>query len=318
LNTSTTTASISTSAPRNEGASLWPDASLLGVAFIWGINIPIMKIGLDQMTNVYVFNAIRLIISSLVLAALAMRERRRGIRPNVTLPRRKIIIYAIIVSGTYQLLFLLGIARTTSGNTALIIATVPMWTALLARVFLNERLVRLAWCGLIIALAGTVIVALQKGDVSAGTEHLYGNIFILGAALAWSTGTVYSRPMLTQISPMQLSASAAVMALPLHVVFAYGGYTDAVPALQSMNLWLILIYSGVLSTGLALPMWNFGVRHAGAAHASIIQNLIPLIAIVAAWLSRGEAITTPQLFGGALILSGLIIMRLGRTKAASQ
>ena len=277
-----------------------------------------MKIGLDQMNNAYVFNAIRLVISSLVLAALAVRERRRGILPNTTLPRRKIVVYAIIVSGTYQLLFLLGIARTTSGNTALIIATVPMWTALLARVFLKERLVRLAWSGLIIALAGTVIVALQKGDVSAGKQHLLGNVFILGAALAWSTGTVYSRPMLTQISPMQLSASAAVMGLPLHVLIAYGGYANAVPALQSVNLWFIIIYSGVLSTGLALPMWNFGVRHAGAAHASIIQNLIPLIAIIAAWLSRDEAVTTPQLFGGALILSGLVIMRIGRQKTAKQ
>ncbi len=287
------------------------------MAFIWGINIPIMKIGLDQMNDAYVFNAIRLVISSLVLAGFAIRERRRGILPKAGLPRRKVVTYSIIVSGLYQLLFLLGIARTTSGNTALIIATVPMWTALLARVFLAEKLLRLAWTGLVIALVGTVIVALQKGDVSVGPQHLLGNIFVLGAALSWSAGTVYSRPMLQQISPMQLSAAAAVMALPLHLLIAYGGRAAAMPVLQSIDIWLIIIYSGVLSTGLALPMWNFGVRHAGAAHASIIQNLIPLIAIIAAWFSRGETASTAQILGGLLILSGLVIMRIGRQKPAT-
>jgi len=292
-------------------ATWWPDASLIGVALIWGINIPIMKIGLDQV-DVYVFNAVRLVISALVLGAFAIRERRRGILPQPGLTKRSILIYAVIVSGLYQLLFLLGIARTASGNTALIIATVPMWTALLARVFLHEKLRKLAWCGLTIALTGTVIVAVQKSNISVAGENFVGNLFVLGAALTWAIGTVYSRPMLKKISPMQLSACSAAIGLPLHLMFAIGRYSESVQALQSANLWLIIFYSGVLSTGLALPMWSFGVRHAGAAHAAIIQNLVPLIAVVAAWISRGETITTPQLIGGTLIIGGLVIMRSTR------
>lgn len=303
-----------TEADQNTHNSVWPDASLFGVALIWGINIPIMKIGLDQV-DAYVFNAVRLVISACVLAGFALRERRQGVRPKSGLRFRALVTYALVVSGLYQLLFLLGIARTTSGNTALIISTVPMWTSLMARVFLAEKLKRLAWCGLLTALSGTIIVALQKGDVSAGSEHLLGNAFVLGAALAWSGGTVYSRPLLTLISPMQLSAIAAVMALPLHLLFATGRYQSSLTALQSIDVWAIIFYSGVLSTGLALPMWNYGVRHAGAAHASVIQNLIPLIAIAAAWISRGETASTAQVFGGALILSGLIIMRISRESA---
>ena len=79
-----------------------------------------------------------------------------------------------------------------------------------------------------------------------------------------------------------------------------------------MNVWLIIFYAGVLSSGLALPMWNFGVRHAGAAHASVIQNLIPLIAIIAAWIFRGESVTSGQLVGGSLIIGGLVTMRAAR------
>lgn len=288
-----------------------PDVSLFGVALIWGVNIPIMKIGLEQV-DVYVFNAVRLAVSALVLAVFAYREQQRRGWPQWGVPRRRIVLYAILVGAAYQLMFLMGIARTTAGNTALIISTAPMWTALLATIFLGEKLRRLAWIGLTIALAGTVIVAFQKGDVSAGEDYLLGNVIVLGAALMWAAGTVYSRPLLKEISPMQLSAAAVVIALPVHLLIALGSYQESLPALSSISLWMIILYSGVLSSGLAQPMWNFGVRRAGAAHAAIIQNAIPLIAIVAAWFSRGEAPTAAQLFGGALILLGLGAMRIAR------
>lgn len=294
----------------------WPDVSLIGVAVIWGVNIPLMKTGLDQI-DVFVFNAIRLTISASVLSSWAIRERRCGILPKPTMARKHVVIYAMVVGLSYQLMFLLGVSRTTSGNAALIIATVPMWTALLAHVFIRERLLRLAWLGLVIAFVGTAIVAFQKGDVTAGRAHLHGNLVILGAALLWSGGTVYSRPLLQQISPLQLAASSTVIALPIHWLFAFKQVPSNFPALASPNLWLIIVYSGVLSSGLAQPMWHFGVRHAGAAHAAIIQNLIPLVAIGAAWLSRGEVATEAQWFGGILILGGLVTMRFGRSVSSN-
>jgi drug/metabolite transporter (DMT)-like permease len=98
----------------------------------------------------------------------------------------------------------------------------------------------------------------------------------------------------------------------VHIAFAASRLKLNMPALESSSLWLIILYSGILSSGLAQPMWNYGVRHAGAAHAAIVQNLIPLIAIAAAWFSRGDQATAPQIFGGALILGGMAIMRLGR------
>lgn len=309
LNSSATT---SVSERHDLSTTVWPDVSLVGVAIIWGINIPLMKTCVEQV-DVYVFNAIRLTISAIVLTAWALRERRRGIMPKVGITRKQIVIYAAMVAVAYQLLFLHGISRTTSGNTALIIATVPMWTALLAYVFISERLRRLAWLGLAIALAGTVIVASQKGDITVGRKHLQGNLIILSAALIWASGTVYSRPLLRQISPLQLAASAAVIALPVHLFLAASRIESNLPALRSLSVWLIIIYSGILSSGLAQPMWHFGVRHAGAAHAAIIQNLIPLVAIAVAWLGRGEHATRAQMFGGALILGGLVTMRLGRT-----
>lgn len=304
-------ADTATPTPNRPESSFTSDAALLGVALIWGLNMPIMKIGLNGV-DVFVFNAIRLTISAIVLFAFAIRERRHGIVPTGEISRPRIVIYGIVVSAVYQVLFLMGLARTTSGNTALIMATVPLWTALLARTFIGEKLRRMAWLGLMVALVGTLVVVLKNGNISMNHEQLVGNLLILSAALVWAGGTVYSRPLLKQISPMQLSAAAAIIALPIHHVFAAAQYERSLVALQSGQLWLILAYAGVLSSGLALPMWNLGVRQAGASHAAAIQNLVPLVAVISAWLLLGEIMTLEQVVGGALILCGLMLMRFSR------
>lgn len=291
--------------------SLLPEVSLLSVAVIWGVNIPIMKNGLDQM-DLYAFNAVRLILSSGILATLAWREFRGGRRPAPALQWRQIFIFAALISVAYQFLFLLGISRTTSGNTGLIISTIPIWTALTARIWLKERLKPLGWFGLLAAFAGTLIVALQKSDPGAVSGSLAGNLLILAAALSWAIGTVYSRKLLTMISPMQLSASAAVIGLPFHIGIAWTSLRTGWASLADPQVVMIVVYSGIFSTGLALPMWNFGVRHAGAAQAAVFQNLVPVVAIAAAWAFRGEPITLAQTAGGIMIIGGLLVMRATR------
>ncbi len=295
---------------RDYSRTLWPDASLIGVAVIWGVNIPLMKTGLDDV-DPYAFNAIRLLISSIVLVGFAVRERRNGIVPRPGLTWKAIFGYAAIVTVSYQISFLVGVSLTTPGNVALIIATVPMWTALIARIAVGEKLHLLAWCGLLVALVGTAIVALQ-GSVTADAKYLLGNAVILLSALLWSCGTVYSRPLLTKISPVQLAATAGVIAWPFHLAIAAMWSDTHAEEFHGVSIWAILLYSGILSSGLSQPMWHFGVKHAGAAHAAIVQNLIPVVAILAAWISRNESPTMPQLYGGTMILVGLITMRSTR------
>lgn len=292
-----------------------PDLSLFAVAAIWGVNMPVMKVGLDHM-DVYAFNAIRLGISAVVLVLVALRERRPQREKLSRRAKWQVFQYAAIASGGYQVLFLLGIAQTTSGNASLIMSTVPMWTALLALLFLKERLGRLAWIGLFIALAGTLIVTGQNG-FSGNQEYLRGNLIMLTAALVWATGTVKSRTVLRSISPITLSAISSVIMLPLHFAIAGPNLAASLEVLPRIDVWIPLLYSGVFSTGVALILWNYGVREAGAAHAAVFQNLIPVIAISSAWIVRGEAVSVLQIAGGTLILSGLIVMRRARNQRIS-
>ena len=302
--------------PSPEAAALplravWPDLSLLGVALIWGVNIPVMKSGLMGIEP-FAFNAMRLLLSAVVLVLFAWREKS----PTVEQPPglwKQVLLYAVIASGLYQWLFLLGISRTPdgSGNASLIMATVPMWTAVLARVLLKETLSGQAKIGLATALTGTLIVALEKG-VSGDRSLLRGNLCMLLAALTWAWGTVQSRKVLPYVSPMRLSAISSVTMLPFQFALAATSLRSNLPHLSESSVWIPLVYAGVLSTGLALPMWSYGVRHSGAAQAAVFQNLVPVVAIATAWFFRGEAVTANQKIGGVLIIGGLVLVRRGR------
>ena len=328
---------------------LLADLALLTVAVIWGVNIPVMKVALESGITPYSLNAIRLVVSAIILLGCAGWEFRSGVRPATGISRIRIVIYALIVSVAYQYLFLMAVSRTTSANVALIMATVPMWTALGARLFLKEILPAMAWVGLLIAFAGTMIVTVQKqvtpvaevtiseaadkktanasgvipgpiidevksrqSDLDAATRFA-GNMIALLAALTWASGTVFSRPMLKLISPVQLAACSATIGLPFHVLFAWPTLAVGIPLLQETSLQLCILYSGILSTGLALAMWSYGVKHAGAAQATMFQNLSPIVAIISAWLWRSESISLAQTIGGAMIISGLVIMRRSRS-----
>ena len=337
---------------------LWlADLTLLLVAIIWGVNIPVMKVALHKI-DAYAFNAIRLVVSSAVLMFFARREFLNGIRPASALSKRDVLIYAAIVSMAYQLLFLLAISHATSADVALIMATVPMWTAIGARFFLKEILPLMAWVGLILAFSGTMIVTLHKapsvtidsrvavgdeaiasspadsapGIPTAGTgvnrqerdasQRLLGNLFALSAALAWAGGTVFSRPLLGKISPIQLSACSATLGLPFHIIIALVIGWNSVPAsaaaMKDVLLVACTLYSGILSTGLALAMWSYGVKHAGAAQAAMIQNLTPIVAMAAAWMWLGETIHSAQALGGGMIIGGLFIMHRSRRSGSSR
>ena len=300
----------STSAPSIRSA----DLSLLAVATIWGVNMAVMKLALQEM-DLFVFNALRLTLSAIVLGMFAWWERRRGRKSSIHTVRDwvLVVVFALLVGGLYQMVFAIGISRTTAGNTALIMSSMPMWTALLAFAILRERL-GAAWLGLTLAFLGTVVVTLEKG-ISFDSDNLQGNLIVLVAALAWAGAAVVSRPMLKRISPILLAFLATAGTLPLHYaavpVFSTG-------PMASQPWWVVccVIYSGVFSTGIAYALWNFGVQQLGPSHAAVYQNLVPVIALIAALIMLGEQVGAMQLTGGALILFGLYLTRKLRPNPA--
>lgn len=299
----------------DSSSKFWADFNLFAVAIIWGVNAAVMKYGVTEV-DPYVFNAIRLTVSvfALWLCVLIEKRKKHGQAREKMQPRLLwwIIGFSFLSGAVYQLTFLAGISRTTAGNTALIMSSCPMWTAILAVFTTKDRLSRLAWIGLVMTLLGTVLVIAQKGEFNTSAATIAGNLIVLGAAIAWSASSVATKPLLNHLSAIRLAFYSVLITLPLHWLLAIPNLqTDLANSFEPRTFASIL-YSGFFSTGIALAMWNYGVQKVGAPHAAIYQNVIPLVAVAGAWLLIGEVPLSLQIGGGLLIIAGLIVMRRSR------
>ena len=309
------------------------DFNLLMAAFIWGGNVVAMKFAISVL-NPFYFNAFRFVFSVLALGIwIAITRRRDGSPAEMSMSRGNyvstVLLYAFLFGVVYQLAFLIGMYKTSATNTALIMSSVPMWTAIIAIIFLGERLSTVSWAGLATTFVGTMIVALDKPAAllegaspavqataqAVVTTTFWGNAIMMFCAIAWSVSTVISRPVLKYISPVRLTFWGIGLALPFHLLFAFLQPTDDFAFQQQTllrpSVLMASLYSGIFSTGIALAMWSYGVKILGASHASIYSNLIPLVALLLGWMCLNEIPTPLQLTGGVMIICGLLVMRRG-------
>lgn len=289
------------------------------VALIWGVNVPVMKGALGSIEP-FVFNALRLSASALVLW-VADRTERRG-APAPPTPWRVVVPLGLATSLVYQVFFVLGIANTSATHTGFLVASGPLWTALFAVWFGLERLPRSAWFGLGVAFVGTCLVSAAKvsGEAGAQENSLLGNGLLLAAMWAWALCAVLSRPVLARMSATRLAFLATALSLPGHWALALGRLPDGqlTEAFgHSGRGWAAVIYSGALSTGLAYSLWNRSLVRIGPARTSVYTNLVPLVAMGLAWFALHERPSGQQVVGGALVLAGLAAMRFARRVSAA-
>lgn len=302
-------------APTPPSKQMWlADGVLFLTATVWGINILVFKYAAVT-TDPYAFNALRLVLAMVTLIALAIGEILiwPTTKPQSKIPWVRVIAFSILNGLLYLLLFVRGVSLTTAGNIALILASLPMWTALLSKFFYNERLAAITWVGLIVTFAGTVIVTTQSSrEVSLSSQYFTGNMLMLVATICWAGATVSSRSIMKVLTPLQLAAISSTLTTPLHVLIALSVLPQAWQESSRPGYLAALLYSGILSTGVAYASWNAGVRMVGASHAAVFQNVVTLVAVIGGWLALNEEIVTAQILGGILTVVGLFLMRRGR------
>lgn len=298
-------------APITRKERLLADASLLATAILWGVNIPVVKYATGDVEPL-VFNAVRMCFSTVVLSAFALIESRWVDQPAARFSRMRFVVFALVSGLFYPLMFMFGIDHTTAGNTALLLSSMPLWTAVISALFIGERLPLLSWMAMLLAFLGTAVIVAAGGKVSLSAANFTGNIMILLSALLWASGTVISGPLLRQITPLRLAFFSSLLTTPLHLLLVRGTLPSALPRLAEPDNFAALVFSGVFSTGIAYVTWHVGVRRLGGSHASVYQNVVTLVAVLGGWVALGEPVLASQLVGGVLMIIGLLLIRRTR------
>lgn len=282
------------------------DVLLLLMATIWGINYSAVKYA-GRAFGALTFTWMRVLIATLVLVA-AMLLQRKG-RPRIR-DVLHLLALGVLGNGIYQLLFVFGVSRTRVGSAALILSAAPAFIALLSWMRGVEQVGRRAWAGITLSIAGVGVV--MMGSASAGaSQHgsLLGTLLVFGGVLCWSAYTVGLQPLTHRVDPVQLSA--LVMAggmIPLLFVTPFA-VSSIIHTRFNAAAWWCVMYSSVISIGVAYMFWYRGIRVLGPTRTAMYSNLQPIVAILTGWVALSEAPTVWQIAGTITIIGGIFLTR---------
>lgn len=297
------------SLPSTQSAPILPDALLVLTVIFWGVNFSVVKFALAELPPLP-FNGLRFVVASATMFVLA---RATGHQFSF---RRQHLFYLIglglLGNTAYQLLFIFGISFTTANNASLILATVPVWVALLGTLAGVEKVEPRGWLGVLLSLGGIILIIFgsnRSAQFEFGGATLLGDALILLATLCWSTYTLLTRPMMRHYSSASVTSFSTLMGtIPLFLISLPSILQTDWPQVSGTAL-AALVFSGIFGIALAYFFWNFGVSRLGSARTSLYSNLTPPIALLTAWLWLGETLTVQQWFGALLALAGVVLAR---------
>jgi len=280
---------------------------MLLVCLIWGFNFSITKSAFDQIPPLP-FTAIRFAISSLLLWLVL-----RVVEGPVRLPPgalKRLVLLGLMGNTFYQLAFMLGLARTTATNSALILSTVPTVVAVFAGVLGLERITtRMRW-GIALGTLGVVLVIATRG-VGFDRGTFTGDLLTVLAVLCWAGYTVGLRRVPGGVSPLRVTTITTLVGSPGLVLVGLPGVLRLDWGAVSPGAWLAVAYASVLSLVVAYLLWNRSVKAIGGTRTAIYMCLTPLVAVLGAWLLLGERPHPLQGIGALFIITGVLLTRTG-------
>lgn len=293
----------------SEGSEAAADLGLLLLTVIWGVNFAVIKFALDELHPLS-FNALRFPIASAVVFAILR------IRGPLRIPERRhwpaLLVLGLLGNTLYQFFFIYGIDGTGAGNAALLLATTPVWTILLSTLLGHERASGIVWIGAGGTIAGMMLViAGGNAGLEFSGDTLLGDLLMVGGSMVWAGYTVGARPLIGHYGSLQVTAwTLWAGTIGILVVGAVPvARTDL--ATVSGGAWAGIFYAGALAVGLAYALWNRGIGRIGNARTSVYSNLVPVVALLVAWIWLGEVPAVLQAAGAAVILASLFLARFG-------
>jgi drug/metabolite transporter (DMT)-like permease len=204
-----------------------------------------------------------------------------------------------------------GFARVAAGFGTVIAMVEPIIIALLAFALLREPLSSRIWLGLVVSLAGALV--LFWPDITATAANPadpLGVFYLLLAPTSWAIYTIGAKPLLQKYSGFAISGWSMLIAAPLIFVMASKPYAE-IAAASSMRTWGELIYLAAFNSLLGSVLWNHGARHLPGAIVGSFLYLVPVIAVAAGWVILDEPVTAWLVLGGAIMLAGVALAQSG-------
>jgi drug/metabolite transporter (DMT)-like permease len=277
-----------------------PGAAAAAVTILfWGSAFAGIRAGLHSYTPAHLA-LLRFLAAS---AGLGVVAAFRGIRLPALRDVPLIALLGLLGFSFYNVALNTGEMTIEAGPAALLIQTLPIWTALAAVLFLRERLRPMGWLGIGVSFCGALLIALGKGS---GFAIGWGAGLILLASISASAYNILQKSMLGRYGPLELTTHAIWAGTVLLLPFSSGLIAEVRAA--PLTDTLAVVYLGVGPAALAYVTWAVVLSRLPASRASSMLFVVPVVAFLVGWAWLGEAPTLIDAAGGVLAMGGVALV----------
>lgn len=277
-------------------------ADLILLSALWGGSFLLMRLGALEFGAMGTAFLRVALAAAMLLALLAVRRElpvlRRHWRPALSI--------GLLNSGLPFALFSFAVLSIPTGLTAILNATAPIWGALVAAIWLREKLAAPRAAGLLIGVAGVAIISWDK--LASGGGHAaaaWAVLAVLAATLCYGISASFTKRWLPGVPALATAAGSqlgATLGLALPAAFLMPPLTGA--GAPGLNAWLAVTALAALCTALAYVLYFRIIERAGPQRALTVTFLVPVFGVAYGALFLGERLDEHVLLGAAVILAG--------------
>ena len=257
---------------------------LVLLTIVWGINWPIMKLGVTGFPPL-TFRMMCLWLGTPVLGLALL-----AIRVPLRIPRehwRELLVLAVFNMFIWHGLIIIAVQSLSSGRSAILGYTMPIFSAVLGAVFFGDRLAKRSWIGVGAAAVGVTLLLWHEFTHLSGRP--LGVLLALIAASTWALGTQLLRrtqmPVPTLAISFWMTAMTAVVMTVLAVVFERHRWVA-----PSSTHWGSIVFNAVLVFGFAHAAWFYLARSLPPVASTLSVMLIPVVGVFSGALWLGEVL----------------------------
>ena len=275
----------------------WRDfAEFMLLAAVWGASFLFMRVAAPQF-GVFPLMGLRAVIGALILLPLVMGA---GGAAELRANAGRIAWVGLLSAGLPFVLLGYALQYQAAGFTAILNSTTPFWGAIVAYLWLGERLGAVRSVGMAIGFGGMLVLIWGRVSFAAGGLGL-PILATLFAYVSYGLASCATRVQLGGVRPLTAAAGSQVFAALLLAPFAIAWWPAQPP---DGRAWLSAALLGALSTGLAYLLFFRLIARIGSTRTMSVSFLIPVFGVLWGALFLGEAVTARMLVGAATILAG--------------
>lgn len=275
-------------------------AEMILLAAIWGGSFILMRFGAVEFGPIGTA-FLRVLIASVFLFALLAARRQVGV---LRAHWKHSFFVGLLNSGIPFALFSFAVMSVSTGLTSILNASTPLWGALVAAVWLKDKLTTQRAVGMLVGVVGVTMLSWDKVGFKPGGTG-WAVLACLGATLCYGIAASYTKRYLSGVAPLATATGSqvgATLGLAVPAFFLMPSLTG--PAAPGLHAWLAIIAVAILCTGVAYILYFRLIQAAGPQRALTVTFLIPVFGVAYGAVFLDEAVTLKALAAGALIVLG--------------